>query len=108
MKASELKRVQSQVKDENYWKQIIEDYEASNLTRSDYCRMHQINYDNFGYWCRKLKKQTIKSLVPIKIKSECNQHIEKNKVLSTLLFTNGNSLHIYDKEVVLMILSKVM
>lgn len=105
MKASELK---TSVKDENYWKKIIEDHEGSNLTRKAYCNLNQINYDNFGYWFKKLKNDSVKSLIPIKIKSEFNQHAEKNKVLSTLLFNNGNSLHIYDKETLLMILSKMI
>lgn len=108
MKTSESKtQALNQAKDENYWKKIFEDYESSNLARSDYCRKHQISYDNFGYWFRKLKKESVNSLIPIKIKSEPNQHAEKNKVLSTLVLKNGNSLLIYDREVLLIILSKI-
>jgi hypothetical protein len=50
MKTSESKtHTLNQVKGEGYWKKIFEDYESSNLARSDYCRKHQISYDNFGY-----------------------------------------------------------
>jgi hypothetical protein len=108
MKTNESKmQPLNQAKDESYWKKIFEGYESSNLTRSDYCRKHQISYDNFGYWFRKLKKESVNSLVPIKIKSESNHPIEKNKILSTLVLKNGNSLLIYDREALLIILSKM-
>ena len=49
MKASGLKtQLPKHEKNENYWKNTIEDYEASNLTRSVYCRKNQINYDNLA------------------------------------------------------------
>jgi hypothetical protein len=107
MKTSESKtQTPNQARGESYWKKIFEDYESSNLARSDYCRKHQISYDNFGYWFRKLKKGSDNSLIPIKIKSESNHPIEKNKILSTLVLKNGNSLLIYDKEVLLIVLSE--
>lgn len=109
MKAVELKsQLPIQAKDKDYWKKLIEDYEATGLTRSEYCRMHQINYDNFGYWWKKLKNESVKSLIPIKIKSQGEQHSEKNLPLSTLTFKNGNSLHIYNQESLLLILSKLI
>jgi hypothetical protein len=108
MKTSESKtQPLNQAKGESYWKKIFEDYESSNLARSDYCRKHQISYDNFGYWFRKLKNESVNSLIPIKIKSESNPPVEKNKILSTLLLKNGNSLLIYDREVLLIVLNKM-
>jgi hypothetical protein len=108
MKAESKIQLSNQEKGGNYWNKIIEDQEISGLTRIAYCRKNQINYDNFGYWRKKLKSKSVKSLIPIKIKSEFNQPAEKNKMLSTLLFKNGNSLYIYDKEVLLIILSKMI
>lgn len=109
MKAGELKtQLSNQANDENYWHKIFEDYEASNLIRSDYCRKNQINYDNFGYWWRKLKNESVKKLIPIKIKSEQVPQLERNRALSTITFKNGNSLVIYDKEILLFIVSKMI
>lgn len=107
MKASES-NTQPSVKDESYWKKIIADQESSHLTRKAYCHKHQVNYDNFGYWWRKLKTKSVKSLIPITIKSESNQYPEKSKTLSTMQFKNGTCLHIYDKEVLQIILSKLI
>ncbi len=109
MKAGELKtQLSNQAKDENYWQKIFGDFEASNLIRSAYCHKHQINYDNFGYWWRKLKNKSVKTLIPIKIKSEHAPQLEKSRILSTLTFKHGNSLVIYDKEALLLILSKLI
>jgi hypothetical protein len=108
MKANKSKNSPlEQAKDENDWKKIIADQEASHLTRLDYCRDNQLNYHAFGYWYRKLKHSSINSLIPIKIKSEL-EPTEKNKVLSTLTLTNGVSLHIYDKEALFIILNKMI
>lgn len=109
MKANESRTQPStQAKDKGYWKKVIEDYEASNLNRSAYCRQYQINYDNFGYWWRKLKNESVKKLIPIKIKSEQVPQLERNRALSTITFKNGNSLVIYDKEILLLIVSKMI
>jgi hypothetical protein len=109
MKAMESRKKVIQVKDENEWKKLIKDQEASKLSRSDYCRINQINYHSFDYWSRKLRKKSISPLIPITIKSEYKNPIESsNKILSTLTFNNGNVLHIYDQETLLMILSKVL
>lgn len=109
MKAGELNNLlPNQIKGENYWKKLIEDYETSSLTRSAYCRKNQINYINFGYWWRKLKNNSVNTLIPIQIKSELTQQPERSKALTTLTFKNGNSLIIYDKEALLIILSKMI
>ena len=109
MKACESKmQLSNQAKNENYWKKIFEDYETSNLIRSVYCHQNQINYDNFGYWWRKLKNKSVKTLIPIKIKPEYIAQPESNRVLSTLTFKNGNSLVVYDKEALLLIFSKMI
>jgi hypothetical protein len=109
MKAGESKtQVSNQAKDETYWNKIFGDYEESNLIRSVYCRQNQINYDNFGYWWRKLKNKSVEALIPIKIKSEYAPQPERNRALSTLTFKNGNSLVIYEREALLLILSKMI
>ncbi len=108
MKASKDDPSISEVTDENYWRKIIDDQKSSKLNRAAYCRKHQINYDNFGYWLRKFENKIIKSFVPIKIKSEFIQPAEYNKVLCTLIAKNGSSLQIYDKEVLSVILGQII
>jgi hypothetical protein len=104
MKAAESK---DQFKNrESYWQAIISEQEASGLSRVDFCRKHEINYDTFGYWFRKLKDGPKKLLIPVKLKVE-NQHEAKPKLLSTLIFKAGHSLQVYDKEALLLVLSKL-
>jgi hypothetical protein len=108
MKA-ESKKKAIYVKDENKWKKIFKDQEASKLSQSTYCRIHKINFHSFDYWSRKIRKKSINTLIPIQIKSEQEKPAEVvSKVLSTLRFNNGNALHIYDQETLLMILSKML
>ncbi len=109
MKASDINvRAPDKANSENYWQQLIEDFNGSNLTRSVYCRKHQINYDNFNYWYRKSKKQSASFLIPVKIESKLHQSIGNERLLSTLELKNGGSLHIYDKDVIILILSKMI
>lgn len=99
-------RLENGANKENYWRTIISEQEASGLRRVDYCRKHQISYDAFGYWFRKLKNSPKKLLIPVKLKTG-NQHEEKPKILSTLIFKNGHSLQVHDKEALLLVLSKL-
>ena len=44
-----------QVKSE--WAKHIQQYDESKLTRKAYCEQNSLNYDQFGYWKKKLKDQ---------------------------------------------------
>jgi hypothetical protein len=105
MKGIESKTKAIQIKDENEWKKTIKYQEASKLSQADYCRINKINFNAFYYWYKKIRKKSIPSLIPIKINSENKEPVESsNKIVSTLSFKNGNALHIYDQETLLMIL----
>ena len=36
------------------WQKIIEQYQASGLKASEFCRQHKITTSNFYLWCKKL------------------------------------------------------
>lgn len=38
------------------WRQHVESYRSSGLTRKAYCERNQIKESTFGYWCKKMKR----------------------------------------------------
>jgi hypothetical protein len=52
MKGIESKTKAIQIKDENEWKKIFKDQEASKLSQADYCRINKINFNAFYIWTR--------------------------------------------------------
>jgi len=49
-----------------YWKQHIEDWRTSGLTRADYCRQHNLSYGRFIYWNRKFRKEPSPAFIELK------------------------------------------
>jgi hypothetical protein len=109
MKAVESKIDLIPIKTEKEWEKIFKAQEASKLSRSNYCRINKLNLHAFRYWYKKIRNQPIKPLIPITIKSEYEKLPERaSKVLSTLTLNNGNVIHIYDQEILLLLLSKLL
>lgn len=38
--------------DENFWRNHIDNFSLSGLTKTDYCKQNRINYGRFFYWTR--------------------------------------------------------
>lgn len=92
---------------EQFFKEHAVKLKNSGLSRSAYCRKHQLNYGHFTYWLSKEKKAT-RHLVPVKL----NQSTAVSSfssivapVLCTLTLKNGSVLHIHDKGILPLILS---
>ncbi len=99
--------VQGSVTQEQFWKEHIAMQKVSGLSRTAYCRQHQLNYDRFYYWLKK-EDRPARLLVPVKI----NQTIEASTfcvkaapVLCTLTLKNGCILQVHDKQILPLILS---
>ena len=41
---------------EQQWKEHAKNQKESELSRVAYCRKHQLNYEQFGYWLRKWRQ----------------------------------------------------
>jgi len=108
MKALELNTCTSSktiIEDKAYWESQIESQKKSQLSKSAYCRANHISYFRFNYWEKRLKK-SCHPLIPIKIKPAINS--SKNKPICSIIFKNGNDLHIHDKEALILILDRMM
>ena len=56
---------------EQIWMEHVTHQKDSGLSRVEYCRKHQLNYHQFGYWERKYRVEVAPStLVPIHLNSD--------------------------------------
>jgi len=46
---------------EQYWYQHIKEWEQSGISKKAYCRQHNIVYDQFKWWYRKIQEKGIKN-----------------------------------------------
>ncbi len=99
MKKSLVQPVLRQQK-KDYWKQIIEDWQKSDLAQQRYCEIKKINYNTFTYWRGNLKneanekKETLKynnKFTPIAIVS--SEDVEADNDL-ILYLRNGRKIKI--------------
>lgn len=47
-----------------YWKEQINAWQASGQSQQAFCRAHDLNYPNFGYWLRKLRRLGVVDAAP--------------------------------------------
>lgn len=92
------------LEDEIFWKTHLESFKQSGLTRKEYCRQNNVNYDRFGYWLPKLAPRTT-SLVAVQLKPETRSRTQPE--LCTLALKNGHELKIHDLQALSLIIEKV-
>jgi hypothetical protein len=89
----------------------IESYTASKLSKAGYCKANNLHYHQFNYWLKKKPKQSA-VLVPVKIQPSIEQnslYTDKfPKVLCTLAFGRSGCLKIYDVQVIVSILERIL
>lgn len=93
---------QTQVENEAFWKNHYEQLKSSGISRAQYCRINQLNYDRFGYWLSKWSAKTTR-FVAVKIK-------EQNKtesVLCTMTLRTGSEIKIHDFSALSFILERM-
>lgn len=95
--------------DADYWQHHTEMLKESGLSRINYCRRNNVNYDRFAYWLSKQKpsRSSIKPLVAVKLKSTSEPSLLTSEALCTLNLRNGNVLKIHDMRVIALILEGV-
>ena len=56
------------IEGKEFWQQQIEKLKTSGLSRSQYCRENNLNYDRFGYWLKRLSPVT-SEFIPVKLQT---------------------------------------
>jgi hypothetical protein len=82
-----------QNEDISYWQNHIKQIAQSKLSRAAYCRQHDVNYDRFCYWHKRLSKQKPNKLLPVEVVTSTVPEVQ-----CTLEFTNGARLFIYSQQ----------
>lgn len=56
---------QRRAENKKCWQRHVEKWKASGLSQAEYCRKSGLRSRGFGYWKRKLEKQTLPELVEL-------------------------------------------
>ena len=92
---------------EQFWKEHAKHQLESGLSIIAYCRKHQLNYDQFGYWRQKWRQQSANvGLLPVHLnKTPKIMTCSQPDTVCTLTFKNGHELKIHDKTLLPLLLS---
>jgi hypothetical protein len=99
-----MKSPSKSIENEAFWKQHYQSLKASGISRSAYCRQHNLNYDRFGYWISKWNNSHSDKLVTIKLKPQ--NPTPEHSILCTLDLKQGHALKIHDMQTLMLILEK--
>lgn len=82
---------------ESYWREQVALKASSGLTAAAYCRLHELNWDQYGYWERKLRKEVApSSLIPVNLKVANAPISSENSVICSVTLKSGAELKLYD------------
>lgn len=90
MKKSLVKSPLRQQK-QDYWKEIIEDWQKSELSQQRYCATKKINFNTFTYWRGNLKDEADEEKAPLK----CNNKFTPITIVSSEDVETDNGLILY-------------
>lgn len=87
----------------DFWRQQLENLKISGLTRSQYCRENNINYDRFGYWLKRLSPVS-SEFIPVKLQTP--ELASPHSALCTLEL-RGHILNIHDLSALSFVLERL-
>jgi hypothetical protein len=95
----------------DFWQKHIESYERQQeLNKTEYCRKHNLIYNRFWRWHKKLSKQ-MDDFIPVKIsndQSTTKNAASKGEALCSLEFSSGHRLMINNHEAFSFLLEKLL
>lgn len=120
MKKEPLKKVSGRyaAEDEHFWQQHRSSFLAAGISRTVYCQQHNVNYDRFAYWLKKISthQKTVEcpekllskntALLPLKIKDSAPLPASVSPALCTLNMSNGHALVIHDERALSLLLER--
>ncbi len=85
------------IESQEFWQQHIDKLKLSSLSRAQYCRDNELNYDRFGYWLKS-------AFIPVKVKA--TEMTMTDVTLCTLEF-RGCLLKIHDLSALSFVLERM-
>ena len=86
----------------SYWRKHNDNWEKSDLTQQEYCTLHQLRDNQFGYWRHKFSQQSKRSAIDktppqfIQLSVEANNSASSDRYASNeaALTVQFNQLHL--------------
>lgn len=98
------------IEDQLFWEKHFQVFSKCDVSRKAYCGEHTLNYDRFQYWYHKLKmtpEQVVKPrLKPIPVQLKADQSL--GHPLCQLQLKDGHQLLIYERELLEVLLSRIL
>ena len=91
------------IEDKEFWQNHLEKLKISGLSRFQYCRENDINYDRFGYWLKKLSPPISKF---ISVKLQASDVKAEHATLCTIEL-RGHVLKIHDLSALSLMLERL-
>lgn len=74
------------------WNAVLSDHQASGLNKTEYCRQHDVDYNQFQYWYRQSKlRATTTGLIPVTVSAVSAPTVHSHCVVE---YSHGVRLHI--------------
>lgn len=90
------------------WVALVESYQQSGAhSIAAFCREHQLNYDTFLYHFRKrYPAKSTGRCIPVSVLPDRARDNASAVVLAKIELSNGRTLHIFDKHLVLQLIAE--
>jgi len=87
---------------QKHWKQHLAQWQKSKLSKTAYCKQHDLNYHRFLYWNKKFSNAA--SLIPVKVAPPKNTN---TSALCFLELPSGHKLCVQSREALLLVLEQL-
>src|ERR1700678_1120187 len=94
----------AQIESEEFWQHHIQAQKMSGLSRINYSRQNDLNYNQFGYWIKKCIHNQVQSKQLIAVKVKTKNESVMQPTLCTLNLNSGHCLKIHDLKALAIIL----
>lgn len=108
--------------DRQFWENHLAAFLASGINRRVYCQQHDVDYDRFAYWIKRLKSESARirkhpslagipstALLPVQLKTQpspLSTTCYSVAALATMNLKNGHVLQIHNERALLAILER--
>ena len=79
------------------WQAHIKAYDSSVMSKAAYAKAHNLDYNQFLYWCKKHEQSSYKEsdLIEVKMPKSHSDTNELGRAMGVMEYPNGVKLHIH-------------
>lgn len=106
MKPTEILAQTPSTENEAYWKHHTQQCAESGLSKSAYCKQHDVHYPRFIYWSKKFTEQDPPNLMAIRIKPDVKTEKSADEIRCTLQLKHNICLRIESQQALFIVLAQ--